>query len=84
MENNTKKCPKCMTEIDKKASVCPNCKTDLRNWFVRHWIISILLLMFVYYIGNMSYLYNEWTKTLITVNWELEAPVDWKAYYNNN
>jgi len=48
MENNTKKCPKCITEIDKNASVCPNCKTDLRNWFVRHWIISIFLFLFIW------------------------------------
>jgi len=64
MEQNIKKCPKCMTEIDKKASVCPNCKTDLRNWFVRHWIISIFLLLFIIWtISNNSLennSINEW------------------------
>lgn len=43
----TKKCHKCMTEIDKKAKICPNCKTDLRNWFVRHWIITTLIVLFI-------------------------------------
>lgn len=29
MSENTKICPKCRTEIDKKATVCPNCKSKL-------------------------------------------------------
>ena len=29
MSENTKVCPKCRTEIDKKATVCPNCKSKL-------------------------------------------------------
>ena len=87
MENNTKKCPKCMTEIDKKASVCPNCKADLRNWFVKHWIISIFLWLFVIWsISNNSlenyttdWINNSWTNANIT-----ESNINWiwqKWYY---
>lgn len=43
----TKKCKYCQSEIDKSAIVCPNCKKDLRNWFVKHWIISIFLFIFI-------------------------------------
>lgn len=38
-----KKCKSCQTEIDDKAKKCPNCKTDQRNWFVRHKILTVIL-----------------------------------------
>ena len=40
-----KKCNYCQTEIDLKAKICPNCKKDLRNWFVRHPIITGFLVI---------------------------------------
>ncbi len=44
MSTNTKKiCKYCKSEIILSAKKCPQCQSDLRNWFVRHWIISILL-----------------------------------------
>lgn len=42
-----KKCKSCQKEIDKKATKCPYCQTDQRNWFLRHPILSILLALFV-------------------------------------
>ena len=38
-----KKCKSCQTEIDEKATKCPNCKADQRNWFRRHKITSAIL-----------------------------------------
>jgi len=37
-----KKCKSCQTEIDEKAKKCPNCKSDQRNWFMRHKILTAL------------------------------------------
>ena len=57
MENKTKKCSHCKSEIDKDAKRCPKCQADLRNWFRRHIILSIiggiiLLLVMVGIMGN--------------------------------
>jgi len=43
----TKKCNFCKTDIPKDAKVCPNCKKDIRNWFVKHWIITWFIVMFI-------------------------------------
>lgn len=48
MENKDLKiCKYCSSEIPKKASVCPNCKKDIRNWFVKHYIITFILVILV-------------------------------------
>jgi hypothetical protein len=47
MENTKTTCKYCMEEITAGAKVCPHCKKDLRNWFVRHYIVSILLVIFI-------------------------------------
>lgn len=48
LTNEKKICKYCKTEINKKAKKCPNCTKDLRNWFMRHKIISfILVLIFI-------------------------------------
>ena len=41
-----KKCKFCQSEIDQKATRCPKCQGDLRNWISRHPIITILLVLF--------------------------------------
>lgn len=42
-----KKCKSCQTDIDDKAKKCPNCKTDQRNWFIRHKILTAILAIVV-------------------------------------
>lgn len=43
----TKKCPKCHEDIQSVAKTCKHCGADLRNWFVRHKIITGLLMLFI-------------------------------------
>jgi hypothetical protein len=40
-----KKCKSCQTEIDSKAKKCPHCQADQRNWFVKHKIITVILVL---------------------------------------
>ncbi len=37
-----KTCKSCQTEISEKANKCPNCKSDQRNWFMRHKILTVV------------------------------------------
>ncbi|MFA5993655.1 MAG: hypothetical protein WC823_01705 [Parcubacteria group bacterium] len=39
----TKKCPKCNEEIQSSAKVCKHCQADLRNWFARHKVLTVIL-----------------------------------------
>ncbi len=43
----TKKCPLCAKDIPEQAKKCPECQGDIRNWFVRHWIITTILVFFI-------------------------------------
>ena len=51
-ESNMKKCKSCQKEIDPKAKKCPYCQTDQRNWFAKHPILTVLLVLFI--IGMIS------------------------------
>lgn len=42
-----KKCKHCQKEIDSKAKKCPFCQSDLRSWFARHPILTVILALFV-------------------------------------
>lgn len=42
-----KKCKNCMSEIDDHAKKCPHCLGDQRNWFVKHPVITALLILFI-------------------------------------
>lgn len=65
----TKKCPKCQEEISKNAKKCKHCGSDLRNWFLRHKIISVVLIFFVLVIiGGSSGENNKQTNTNIQDN----------------
>lgn len=47
MAEETKKCPKCKEDIAKDAKKCKHCGADLRNWFIRHKVLTVLLALFV-------------------------------------
>lgn len=50
----TEKCPKCKEDIQPGAKKCKHCGADLRNWFVRHKIITgILVLILVSIFGGI-------------------------------
>jgi len=52
-QGQTKKCPKCQETIQLGAKKCKHCGADLRNWFVKHKIITgILILFFIGIIGS--------------------------------
>ncbi|MFA6393862.1 MAG: hypothetical protein WCW25_03260 [Patescibacteria group bacterium] len=41
-------CPKCREQVDKKATKCPHCHSDIRGFFGKHPILALLLVvMFV-------------------------------------
>lgn len=46
-----KKCKSCQSEIDSKAKKCPHCKSDQRNWFARHPIITGIIVLIVIFGG---------------------------------
>lgn len=46
-KNTMTKCKVCGKEIAKGAKICPSCGQDQRNFFSKHKIISILLILFI-------------------------------------
>lgn len=55
MENPTKKCKQCQSDIPIKAKKCPQCHTDLRSWINRHPILSffgLIILIFLFISSN--------------------------------
>ena len=42
-----KKCKSCQKEIDTKAKKCPYCQSDQRNWFIRHPVLTAILVVIV-------------------------------------
>lgn len=50
-----KKCKDCQKEIDEKATKCPHCRSDQRNWFMKHKITSVILILILFGIfGSMG------------------------------
>ena len=50
-----KKCKSCQKEIDNKATKCPFCQSDQRNWFRKHPILTVILgLMFIGIVGSSN------------------------------
>lgn len=46
----TKNCPKCSEPIQQEAKLCKHCHADLRNWFMRHKILTGILGLFTFVI----------------------------------
>jgi hypothetical protein len=46
-QEQMKKCPKCSESIQATAKVCKHCKADLRNWFVKHKILTAILILII-------------------------------------
>ena len=42
-----KKCKECGKEISSSAKKCPSCGKDQRNWFVRHKVLTLIIIIFV-------------------------------------
>ena len=63
-----KKCPHCQEEINKKANKCPHCQTDLRWWFARHPIITIIIVLFALpsFLQGLTLWGNKWTNNTQT------------------
>ena len=50
-----KQCKACKKEIDAKASKCPHCGTDQRNWFIQHKIITgVLVFILLVAVGGAA------------------------------
>ena len=51
-----KKCKKCQEEIQDDAKKCKHCSADLRIWFIRHpvWTVIIVLLLFSAFASAIS------------------------------
>ena len=46
-KQDTKKCKHCQTDIPLKAKKCPNCQGDLRSWFRRHPVLTVIGVLIV-------------------------------------
>lgn len=47
MSNQITKCKTCGNDVAKGAKSCPNCGKDQRNFFMKHKIISIILILII-------------------------------------
>ena len=60
----TKKCSECQDDIQINAKKCKNCGADLRNWFIRHKIITGILILYIVgvIVGTMDNKNNKQTE----------------------
>ncbi len=79
-----KKCKSCQTEIDDKAKKCPNCKTDQRNWFVRHKILTAILIIIVLAIAGSALGSKDNKNGSVTTNGTSNNQAQAKTYRFND
>ena len=73
-DGQTKKCPKCNEEIQSSAKVCKHCQADLRNWFAKHKILTVILgLILLGIIGSAS---GDKTQKVANTNSDTATKVD--------
>jgi len=59
-----KKCKSCQSDIDNKAKKCPKCQADQRNWFIKHKILTgILVIILITIVSNAGGNKNSGTNT---------------------
>lgn len=67
-----KKCKSCQSEIDDRAKKCSQCKADQRNWFLKHKILTgILVIVLITIIANSG---NKNSGNKVTANTPKVAP----------
>ena len=59
-------CKACGKDIAKGVNKCPNCGKDQRNFFMKHKIISVIIIFFI--IGTISRLGNSEDKSAETTD----------------
>lgn len=67
-------CKHCKEPVAKGATKCPHCQSDLRNFFVRHPVITIFLLAIL--VPTIIAALGENRKTASTPNPIVQTPVD--------
>lgn len=73
-EGKTKKCYKCKEEVLLSAKKCKHCQADLRNWFVRHPVWSIVFGFFFLVVVASSF--GGETDNLVDANEESEVLIE--------
>lgn len=67
MQDDSKKCKYCQTDMPFKATICPNCKKDQRNRFRKHPILTlILIIVIIWIVGAINSPQNSWA---LVNNW---------------
>ena len=86
-EGVIKKCRACFKEVEAKAKKCHHCGTDLRSWFGRHKIITVILVFILLGMFSAAFDDSKTSKGTTNVNSqnsasEQSAPEDFKGQLN--
>ena len=52
MSEKTKKCPKCMSEVDQKATICPKCQSKI--WWIGWWTALVVIIIGLVIINTIT------------------------------
>lgn len=73
LDNGTKKCKSCFSDINKKATICPMCKSDQRDFTWKHPIITLLFALLL--ISYFWSLFSWENKDVISNSWSCSYDV---------